>query len=111
MPVGAMRANGRSNDTVNVKKALATIGEGVSDIQEDVGHLAGAVGDELKVRARAMNIGYDEMRAQAAAANPAGRFGTAEDFGDLCAFVCIARAGSITGQNFLIDGGNYPGTF
>jgi 3-oxoacyl-[acyl-carrier protein] reductase len=67
--------------------------------------------ENIRVRARAANVGIEEMRAQAAAANPAGRFGTAEEFGDLCAFVCSARAGYITGQNFLIDGGNYPGTF
>jgi 3-oxoacyl-[acyl-carrier protein] reductase len=42
---------------------------------------------------------------------PAQRFGTPQDFGDLCAFVCSARAGYITGQNLLIDGGAYPGSF
>ena len=43
--------------------------------------------------------------------NPAGRFGRAEELGALCAFVCSAQAGYITGQNLLIDGGAYPGTF
>ena len=43
-------------------------------------------------------------------ANPAGRFGDPAEFGELCAFVCSAQAGYITGQNFLIDGGAYPGT-
>jgi 3-oxoacyl-[acyl-carrier protein] reductase len=42
---------------------------------------------------------------------PAGRFGTAEEFGTACAFLCSAQAGYITGQNLLIDGGAYPGTF
>jgi 3-oxoacyl-[acyl-carrier protein] reductase len=42
---------------------------------------------------------------------PAGRFGTPEEFGQLCAFICSAQASYITGQNFLIDGGQYPGTF
>ena len=42
---------------------------------------------------------------------PAGRFGTIEEFGALCAFVCSAQASYITGQNFLIDGGSYPGTY
>jgi 3-oxoacyl-[acyl-carrier protein] reductase len=41
---------------------------------------------------------------------PARRLGTADEFGALCAFVCGARAGYITGQNLLIDGGAYPGT-
>ncbi len=42
---------------------------------------------------------------------PAGRFGTAEEFGDYCAYLCSAQASYITGQNLLIDGGSYPGTF
>jgi 3-oxoacyl-[acyl-carrier protein] reductase len=42
---------------------------------------------------------------------PAGRFGTPEEFGQLCAYVCSAQAGYLTGQNFLIDGGAFPGTF
>jgi len=31
--------------------------------------------------------------------------------GELCAFVCSAQASYIVGQNLLIDGGSYPGTF
>jgi len=42
---------------------------------------------------------------------PAKRFGTAEEFGEVCAFLCSVHAGYITGQNLLIDGGAYPGTF
>ena len=52
-----------------------------------------------------------ELAAAAAAANPAGRFGSAEEFGKACAFLCSVHAGYITGQNLLLDGGNYPGTF
>ena len=44
-------------------------------------------------------------------ANPAKRFGTIEEFGDACAYLCSAQAGYITGQNLLLDGGSYPGTF
>jgi 3-oxoacyl-[acyl-carrier protein] reductase len=36
---------------------------------------------------------------------PAARFGTAEEFGDACAFLCSAQAGYIVGQNLLLDGG------
>jgi 3-oxoacyl-[acyl-carrier protein] reductase len=43
--------------------------------------------------------------------SPARRFGTADEFGAFCAFVCSAQAGFVTGQNFLMDGGAYPGTF
>jgi 3-oxoacyl-[acyl-carrier protein] reductase len=42
---------------------------------------------------------------------PAARFGDPSEFGQLCAFLCSARAGYITGQNILIDGGAYPGAF
>lgn len=42
---------------------------------------------------------------------PARRFGTAEEFGAVCAFLCSQQAGYITGQNWLLDGGAYPGTF
>ena len=49
--------------------------------------------------------------AERAAANPAGRFGDAAEFGDACAYLCSAQAGYITGQNFLLDGGAYQGTF
>src|SRR5881394_3754656 len=53
----------------------------------------------------------EEVRKTRADANPAGRFGTIEEFGDACAYLCSAQAGYITGQNLLLDGGLYPGTF
>ena len=45
------------------------------------------------------------------ALNPSRRFGTAEEFGAVCAFLCSMHAGYLTGQNILLDGGAYPGTF
>jgi len=42
---------------------------------------------------------------------PTQRFGTAEEFGAVCAFLCSVHAGYLTGQNILLDGGAYPGTF
>lgn len=42
---------------------------------------------------------------------PARRFGNAQEFGAFCAFLCSAHAGFLTGQNVLLDGGAYPGTF
>ena len=53
----------------------------------------------------------EEIRKVRSEANPAGRFGTIEEFGDACAYLCSAQAGFITGQNLLMDGGGYPGTF
>jgi 3-oxoacyl-[acyl-carrier protein] reductase len=42
---------------------------------------------------------------------PARRFGTAEEFGNVCAFLASQHAGYITGQNLLIDGGVFRGSF
>jgi 3-oxoacyl-[acyl-carrier protein] reductase len=42
---------------------------------------------------------------------PAQRFGHPDEFGNTCAFLCSQHASFITGQNILIDGGAYPGTF
>jgi 3-oxoacyl-[acyl-carrier protein] reductase len=42
---------------------------------------------------------------------PAKRFGTSQEFGAICAFLCSVHAGYMTGQNVLADGGAYPGTF
>ncbi|WP_397535607.1 SDR family oxidoreductase [Roseateles sp.] len=53
----------------------------------------------------------DEMAAKRRAGIPAQRFGTAAEFGAICAMLCSAQAGYLTGQNILLDGGAYPGTF
>ena len=53
----------------------------------------------------------EDVRAAQAAEIPARRFGSAEEFGQTCAFLCSRHAGYITGQNFLIDGGAFRGTF
>jgi 3-oxoacyl-[acyl-carrier protein] reductase len=65
----------------------------------------------LAFNAKAAGKTVDELRKARADANPAGRFGTIEEFGDACAYLCSAQAGYITGQNLLLDGGSYPGTF
>jgi len=71
--------------------------------------------DRLKgtYRSRAQKSGksFEEEYAAGARANPAGRFGTAEEFGAMCAFLCSVHAGYMTGQNILMDGGQYPGTY
>ncbi len=65
----------------------------------------------LEFNARSAGKSYEEVRRARAEANPAGRFGAIEEFGAACAFLCSARAGFITGQNLLLDGGAFPGTF
>ena len=54
---------------------------------------------------------YEELWEERGRGNPAGRFGRAEEAGAYITFLCSAHAGFITGQNLLIDGGGYPGTF
>ncbi len=51
----------------------------------------------------------EEVRAAQQNQIPARRFGTPEEFGAICAFLCSVQAGYITGQNILPDGGLYPG--
>ena len=53
----------------------------------------------------------DELRDARRKTIPSLRFGNADEFGATCAFLCSAHAGYITGQNVLIDGGAYPGTY
>ena len=53
----------------------------------------------------------EDVLKERAGQNPSGRFGEPEEFGRACAFLCSAWSGYINGQNLLIDGGGYPGTF
>jgi 3-oxoacyl-[acyl-carrier protein] reductase len=65
----------------------------------------------LEGRAKAAGKSFDDVYAAGREANPAGRYGTSDEFGAACAFLCSAHAGFIVGQNLLLDGGAYPGTF
>jgi len=61
--------------------------------------------------ARQQGKSVEEVKAALEKTIPAGRFGTIAEFGAYCAYLCSAQAAYITGQNLLIDGGAYPGTF
>jgi 3-oxoacyl-[acyl-carrier protein] reductase len=65
----------------------------------------------LEGSAKKTGKSVEELRQQRLNSIPAKRFGTPEEFGTACAFLCSAQASYITGQNFLIDGGAYPGTY
>lgn len=54
---------------------------------------------------------YDEIWKARGAGNPAKRYGRPAELGAYCAFLCSDHAGFVTGQNLLIDGGSYPGTY
>lgn len=73
----------------------------------DTKRIAG--GFEMGAQARGTSV--DEERARQAGEIPADRFGTAEEFGQTCAFLCSIHAGYITGQNVLIDGGLHVRAF
>lgn len=65
----------------------------------------------MSAKASASNRSVDEVRRAEMAAIPAGRYGDPAEFGATCAFLASVHAGYITGQNLLLDGGAYPGTF
>jgi 3-oxoacyl-[acyl-carrier protein] reductase len=55
--------------------------------------------------AKAEGITIEEARKRRAATIPVRRYGTADEFGAACAFLCSRHAGFIVGQNILLDGG------
>lgn len=61
--------------------------------------------------AAARGISVEAARAERQATVPAGRYGTASEFGAACAFLCSQHAGFIIGQNLLLDGGAFNSTF
>jgi 3-oxoacyl-[acyl-carrier protein] reductase len=61
--------------------------------------------------ARKQGVTYEAAATARMTTIPARRFGQPGEIGALCAFLCSAHAGFITGQSLLIDGGAYPGTF
>jgi len=65
----------------------------------------------MAFNAKKLNKTAEELARVRMDANPARRFGTVEEFGQACAFLCSTQAGYIVGQNLLLDGGAFPGTF
>jgi 3-oxoacyl-[acyl-carrier protein] reductase len=63
----------------------------------------------IAANAKTKGIPYDQAKAERMATVPAKRFGSPEEFGAACAFLCSTQAGYITGQSLLIDGGAFPG--
>ena len=94
---GLSRKTVRNNVTIN----------GLLPGPFDTDRLRGPV---AKAEADRRGITVDALLAERSKLNPAGRFGDPEEFGLACAFLCGAKAGFITGQNILLDGGAFPGT-
>lgn len=62
-------------------------------------------------RAESAGMTYEAARQEIVDSIAAGRMGRPDEFGAMCAFLCSAYAGYISGQNIQIDGGSYRGTF
>jgi 3-oxoacyl-[acyl-carrier protein] reductase len=65
--------------------------------------------DNLTFAAGAAGRTPEEEAERARADIPAGRFGSPDEFGAACAFLCSLQAGFLTGQNIVLDGGAFPG--
>lgn len=59
--------------------------------------------------AAARGVTVEEFQNRARSDIPARRFGRPEEFGAYAAFLCGETCGFVTGQNLLLDGGQYPG--
>ena len=94
---------GLSRKTVAHNVTINSILPGAFDTDRLRGTAAGA--------AKAQNKSVEDILEGRKKLIPALRFGESDEFGAACAFLCSVHAGYITGQNLLIDGGAYPGTF
>ena len=90
---------GISRDPARFNVTINNLLPGLFDTERGHG-AATLIGDSRGLSARNVIAGL-----------PAGRLGMVEEFGATCAFLCSRQAAYITGQNILIDGGNYRGTF
>ena len=115
-PIGVLGlSNGARSGLTGFVAGLARSGVAAQGVTIN-GLLPGAFAtDRLRnmLRAGAQQAGQDPDAGLKAREQtiPARRFGTAEEFGAVCAFICSVQAGYLTGQNILLDGGAYPGTF
>lgn len=97
--------------------AMSTLAREVAPMGVTVNNLLPGLMDtgalQRVIAARMAKDGSPEetVRANMAASVPAGRLGTAEDFGPACAFLCSRHANYITAQNILIDGGLVRGLY
>ncbi len=67
--------------------------------------------NNFETQAKNQGVDVAQVRAKRIEALPGKRLGNLEEFGKVCAFICSAHAGYLNGQNVLLDGGSFPGTF
>ena len=94
---------GLARQTVARNVTINNLLPGIFDSDAQREHIRGMLGQSGKT--------FEEVWRARAEANPAKRYGRPEELGAYCAFLCSEHAGFITGQNLLIDGGSYPGTY
>lgn len=94
---------GLSRQTVAKNVTINNLLPGIFDSDAQRRHIEGMLEDGGK--------SFEQIWDERARANPARRYGRPAELGAYCAYLCSAHAGYITGQNLLIDGGSYPGTF
>lgn len=90
-------ALGRDGITLNIL--------GTGSIETEAFH------DTFAKKASQLGISYEQMVEQKVADIPVGRLGQPEDMAAAAAFLCSARAGFITGQVLLVDGGRVESVF
>ncbi len=59
---------------------------------------------------QSQGIPLEQVAKERSASIPAGRYGTIEEFGATCAFICSQHASFMVGQNILLDGGSVNAT-
>jgi 3-oxoacyl-[acyl-carrier protein] reductase len=94
---------GLARQTIARNVTINNLLPGIFDSDAQVRHINGMLEPGGK--------SFEQIWRERAAANPARRFGRPAELGAYFAFLCSAHAGFVTGQNILIDGGSYPGTF
>ena len=94
---------GLARQTVSRNVTINNLLPGIFDSDAQKRHIEGMLDDLGKT--------FDQVWRERAASSPAKRYGDPAEFGAYFAFLCSAQAGYISGQNLLIDGGSYPGTF
>src|ERR1044071_6698433 len=94
---------GLARQTVSRNVTINNLLPGIFDSDAQKRHIEGMLADLGKT--------FAQVGRERPAASPAKRYGDPAEFGAYFAFLCSAQAGYISGQNLLIDGGSYPGTF
>jgi 3-oxoacyl-[acyl-carrier protein] reductase len=96
---------------------VAGIARGVADKNVTINNLlpgsfeTARLSSGFRAAAKRSGLSEEEIAERSRKAIPARRFGTPAEFGHTCAFMCSVHASYLTGQNILLDGGDYPGAF